>query len=45
MPERGAPVTERPYDAALTRAARCLLDALGEDGSWPGFLVSGWLAE
>jgi hypothetical protein len=36
--------SERPYEVALTRAARAMLDELGEDGSWPGFLVSGWLA-
>jgi hypothetical protein len=32
------------YEVALTRASRALLDAVGEDGAWPGFLVSGWLA-
>jgi hypothetical protein len=34
--------TER-YEVALTRAAQALRDAL-DDGTWPGFLVSGWLA-
>jgi hypothetical protein len=33
-----------PYAQALSRAARAILDALTEDGAWPGFLVSGWLA-
>jgi hypothetical protein len=32
------------YEPALTRAARAILDALDENGAWPGFLVSGWLA-
>jgi hypothetical protein len=31
------------YDAWLTRAAQAIKDSLGDDGSWPGFLVSGWL--
>jgi hypothetical protein len=31
-------------EVGLTRAARALLDASAEDGAWPGFLVSGWLA-
>jgi hypothetical protein len=31
------------YDAWLTRAAQAIKDSLGEDGGWPGFLVSGWL--
>jgi hypothetical protein len=35
--------TER-YDVPLTRAAQAIRDAGGENGSWPGFLVSGWLA-
>jgi hypothetical protein len=39
--ERGEP---EPYEVALTRATRTILDAAGPDGSWPGFLVSGWLA-
>ncbi len=42
--DRGVPVNERPYEVALTRAGQAIRDALGEDGSWPGFLVSGWLA-
>jgi len=42
--ELGVPVTERPYEVALTRASRSIVDQLGEDGSWPGFLVTGWLA-
>jgi hypothetical protein len=42
--DEGVPVTERPYEVALTRASRSIVDQLGEDGSWPGFLVSGWLA-
>jgi hypothetical protein len=33
-----------PYDAALTRAAQALRDALDDTGAWPGFLISGWLA-
>lgn len=32
------------YQQAATRAAQAMRDRLGEDGSWPGFLVSGWLA-
>jgi hypothetical protein len=33
-----------PYDAQLTRAAQALRDGLDENGAWPGFLISGWLA-
>lgn len=29
---------------ALSRASRAILDSVDESGSWPGFLVSGWLA-
>ena len=32
------------YDIPLTRAAQALRDAVSEDGVWPGFLISGWLA-
>lgn len=32
------------YGPQLDRAARAILDSLAPDGSWPGFLVSGWLA-
>jgi hypothetical protein len=31
------------YETALSRAGQALRDAL-DDGAWPGFLVSGWLA-
>jgi hypothetical protein len=31
-------------EPVLSRAARAILDSVSEDGSWPGFLVSGWLA-
>jgi hypothetical protein len=33
-----------PYEANLNRAAQAIRDSLEENGSWPGFLVSGWLA-
>jgi hypothetical protein len=33
-----------PYEVNLTRAAQVIRDSLEENGSWPGFLVSGWLA-
>ncbi len=36
-------VAARPTPA-LERAATALLTAIGDDGTWPGFLVSGWLA-
>lgn len=42
--DRGVPADERPYEVALTRGAQAIRDQLGEDGSWPGFLVAGWLA-
>src|SRR5690606_41502027 len=29
---------------ALLRGARAILDQIDESGTWPGFLVSGWLA-
>jgi len=32
------------YEVQLTRAAEAIRDSLGDNGSWPGFLVSGWLA-
>jgi hypothetical protein len=32
------------YDDQLTRAAQAIRDSLEENGTWPGFLVSGWLA-
>src|SRR5262249_57394629 len=32
------------YEVVLNLATRAILDAIGADGSWPGFLVSGWLA-
>jgi hypothetical protein len=32
------------YDIPLTRAAQALRDTVSEDGVWPGFLISGWLA-
>jgi hypothetical protein len=38
----GVASTER-HEVALTRAAQTLRDAV-DDGAWPGFLVSGWLA-
>src|SRR4051812_12454994 len=33
-----------PYEIVLSRAARAMLDALDDNGVWPGFLISGWLA-
>jgi hypothetical protein len=42
--QAGALLSERPYEDALTRASRSIVDALDESGGWPGFLVSGWLA-
>jgi len=35
---------EAPYATRLSRAGGFLRDNLADDGSWPGFLVSGWLA-
>jgi hypothetical protein len=32
------------YEVALTRAGQAIRDSLDENGAWPGFLVSGWLA-
>jgi len=32
------------FDIPLTRASQALRDSVSEDGVWPGFLVSGWLA-
>jgi len=32
------------YAGPLAQAARAILDSLDDHGSWPGFLVSGWLA-
>jgi hypothetical protein len=32
------------YEIPLTRAAQAIRDALDDSGTWPGFLVSGWLA-
>jgi hypothetical protein len=29
---------------ALLRASQAIRESVGDDGSWPGFLVSGWLA-
>jgi hypothetical protein len=29
---------------AVTRASQALVDQIASDGSWPGFLVAGWLA-
>jgi hypothetical protein len=31
-------------DLPRTRAARAILDSLDDNGAWPGFLASGWLA-
>jgi hypothetical protein len=33
-----------PYEVQLTRAADAIRNSLDDNGSWPGFLVSGWLA-
>jgi hypothetical protein len=35
---------EPAYATELSRAAGFLRENLADDGSWPGFLVSGWLA-
>jgi hypothetical protein len=32
------------YEVALTRAGQAIRDSLDDNGGWPGFLVSGWLA-
>jgi hypothetical protein len=32
------------YDVSLTRASQALRDSLDDNGGWPGFLISGWLA-
>jgi hypothetical protein len=32
------------YEVPLTRAGQAIRDALDDSGTWPGFLVSGWLA-
>jgi hypothetical protein len=32
------------YEVALTRANQAIRDSLDDNGGWPGFLVSGWLA-
>jgi len=32
------------YAGPLAQAARAILDSLDDNGSWPGYLVSGWLA-
>jgi hypothetical protein len=32
------------YETALNRAAQAIRDALDDNGTWPGFLISGWLA-
>jgi hypothetical protein len=37
-------VSPEKYDVPLTRAAASLRDSLEDNGAWPGFLVSGWLA-
>jgi hypothetical protein len=38
------PVAEGRFALVLSRAARAILEVVGDDGAWPGFLVSGWLA-
>jgi hypothetical protein len=40
----GAAAVDTWMDLALTRASTAILNSLSDDGSWPGFLVSGWLA-
>jgi hypothetical protein len=41
----GADADVNPRSAdAVTRASRALVDQVGSDGTWPGFLVAGWLA-
>jgi hypothetical protein len=32
------------YEVPLTRANQAIRDSLDDNGAWPGFLVSGWLA-
>jgi hypothetical protein len=32
------------YSGPLERANRAIAGSLGDDGGWPGFLISGWLA-
>jgi hypothetical protein len=32
------------YEVALERAAQAILGSVSENGTWPGYLVSGWLA-
>jgi hypothetical protein len=32
------------FEMQLTRAAQAIKDSLEDNGSWPGFLVSGWMA-
>jgi hypothetical protein len=39
--DSGSPDT---YEVSLTRAGQAIRDVLDDNGSWPGFLVSGWLA-
>ncbi|HEX6870253.1 MAG TPA: squalene--hopene cyclase [Micromonosporaceae bacterium] len=38
--DTGTPV----YHSQLSRAATAIRDCLADNGSWPGFLVAGWLA-
>jgi hypothetical protein len=39
-----APADSTLYAVPLSRAAEALRGSLGEDGSWPGYLASGWYA-
>jgi hypothetical protein len=37
-------IEDSPFETNLGRAAQAILDAMEDNGTWPGFLVSGWLA-
>jgi hypothetical protein len=43
-PGIGLDPTSAPYHAVLELAGNAIRASVGEDGSWPGYLVSGWLA-
>jgi hypothetical protein len=42
--EEGDPDTAAPYQMNLDRAATAIRDQVDDNGAWPGFLMSGWLA-
>jgi hypothetical protein len=37
------PAAEGEHDEAVTRATEAFRGAMREDGSWPSYLVAGWL--